>query len=207
MHIMYCIVRCDSVVILLTNTSHLNLYTQIDPQYIEYFYDELIPMKHYIPASLDNITNVTEYAIDERNENEMIRIVASANAWCKSNMNRDALAQDMMQQLHKNRVALDEYSVETYNNSISAIDIESDLDLVECIYEGKDPCPPELTKLGVPSELMNKKVKLEQEIKKRELYLQEENVPSFVVKPMATEIGEMKKDLLDINNQINNAHR
>ena len=87
--------------------------------------------------------------------------------------------------------------------------VVSDKDFFSSVLSGwdKDPCPPELTKLGVPSELMNKKVKLEQEIKKRELYLQEENVPSFVVKPMATEIGEMKKDLLDINNQINNAHR
>ena len=93
-------------------------------------------MKHYIPASLDNITNVTEYVIDERNEDDIMTIIASANAWCEDKMNRHALARDMMQQLQKYRVALDEYSTKTYNVSLSvtmeSIQKDVGLDFVEC---------------------------------------------------------------------------
>ena len=93
-------------------------------------------MKHYIPASLDNITNVTEYVIDERNEDDIMTIIASANAWCEDEMNRHALARDMMQQLQKYRVALDEYSTKTYNVSLSvtmdSIQKDVGLDFVEC---------------------------------------------------------------------------
>jgi hypothetical protein len=93
-------------------------------------------MKHYIPASLDNITNVTEYVIDERNEDDIMTIITSANAWCEDKMNRHALARDMMQQLQKYRVALDEYSTKTYNVSLSvtmdSIQKDVGLDFVEC---------------------------------------------------------------------------
>ena len=93
-------------------------------------------MKHYIPASLDNITNVTEYVIDERNEDNIMTIIATANAWCEDKMNRNALARDMMQQLQKYRVALDEYSTKTYNVSLSvtmdSIQKDVGLDFVEC---------------------------------------------------------------------------
>lgn len=93
-------------------------------------------MKHYIPASLDNITNVTAYVTDARNDDEMMRIVASANAWCENKMNRNALARDMMQQLQKYRISLDEYSTKTYNVSLSvtmdSIQKDADLDFVEC---------------------------------------------------------------------------
>ena len=93
-------------------------------------------MKHYIPASLDNVTNVTAYVTDERNDDEMIRIVTSANAWCEDKMNRHALARDMMQQLQKYRVSLDQYSTKTYNVSLSVTmdSIRKDvcLDFVEC---------------------------------------------------------------------------
>merc|ERR1712238_25791 len=44
---------------------------KVDPDYIEHFYVDLKPMVHYVPASLENITEVTEYVLDRKNRLEM----------------------------------------------------------------------------------------------------------------------------------------
>jgi hypothetical protein len=54
---------------------------QITPDYTEYFYDELRPNVHYIPASLDNITEVARYIVDKANESEMKNVVKAARSW------------------------------------------------------------------------------------------------------------------------------
>ena len=74
---------------------------QIEPDFIEYFYDELTPMTHYVPASLDNLTDVVMHVMDKDNEVEMKRIVLAANSWCRRKMNAKQIALDMMQQLRK----------------------------------------------------------------------------------------------------------
>ena len=40
-------------------------------------------MIHYVPASLENITEVVEYVLNNNNQHEMKEIVRSANVWCK----------------------------------------------------------------------------------------------------------------------------
>ncbi|KAL3793278.1 hypothetical protein ACHAW5_003951 [Stephanodiscus triporus] len=82
---------------------------KIEPDFIEYFYDELTPMKHYVPASLDNLTDVVMHVMDKDNEVEMKRIVLAANSWCRRKMNAKQIALDMIQQLRKYDTALDEY--------------------------------------------------------------------------------------------------
>ena len=59
---------------------------QIEPDYIEYFYHELKPMVHYVPASIENMTYVAAYILDKENEEEMKGIVDSTNSWCKKKM-------------------------------------------------------------------------------------------------------------------------
>jgi hypothetical protein len=66
-------------------------------------------MLHYVPASLDNLTDVVAYVTDKDSEDEMKGIVASANSWCRRKMNNKQIAKDMMQQLWKYDTALDEY--------------------------------------------------------------------------------------------------
>lgn len=86
---------------------------KIDPDFVEHFYDiggTLKPMVHYLPASLDNITNVVKYAMDERNDNEMRRMVQAANIWCKGAMSEEGLAKDSLRRLDKYKQVLDSYN-------------------------------------------------------------------------------------------------
>ncbi len=66
-------------------------------------------MEHYVPASLDNLTDVVAYVMDEDNEDEMKGMVSVANSWCRRKMNKKQIAIDMMQQLRKYDTAVDEY--------------------------------------------------------------------------------------------------
>jgi len=87
--------------------------TQINPEYIEHFYADLEPMIHYVPASLQNITEVAEYVLDNNNQDEMRAIVRSANSWCKGFNTKEQLPKDAISQLMKYESAL----MEAYNES------------------------------------------------------------------------------------------
>jgi hypothetical protein len=79
--------------IALTNVALFHF--QIDPDFIEYFYHELQPMVHYVPASIENLTKVAAYVLDQKNEVEMRDIVDSANSWCRTKMIKERLVKDM----------------------------------------------------------------------------------------------------------------
>jgi hypothetical protein len=86
---------------------------KIDPDFVEYFYDnggEVRPMVHYLPASLDNITTVVKYAMDERNDHEMRMMVQAANIWCKGALSEEGLAKDSLRILDKYRQVLNLYN-------------------------------------------------------------------------------------------------
>jgi uncharacterized protein (DUF2384 family) len=106
---------------------------QITPDYTEYFYDELRPNVHYIPASLDNITEVARYIVDKANESEMKNVVKAARSWCKRKMTKDAIAADVMTRLEMYFKALDAYREQEdwkeWNNFISFYPFRN---LVEC---------------------------------------------------------------------------
>ena len=74
---------------------------KIEPRWVEYFWDELIPMVHYVPASLENLTEVVSYVVDEANDQEMIQIVKNANDWCKKTNTRPHLLTDLILQIKK----------------------------------------------------------------------------------------------------------
>lgn len=67
-------------------------------------------MKHYVPASLNNITKVVEYVMDTANENEMKSIVREANNWCAKKLSAKGLARDSIVQLQTYKKALDTYA-------------------------------------------------------------------------------------------------
>jgi len=72
---------------------------KVEANYVEHFYNELTPMRHYVPASIENITQVVAYVIDGDNEEEMKSIVHSANSWCRRKMTKGELLEDALQQL------------------------------------------------------------------------------------------------------------
>ena len=66
-------------------------------------------MEHYVPASLDNLTEVVSYVLDWDNEDDIIEIIDTANAWCKKRLTEEHMAMDMMQQVQLYKAALTDY--------------------------------------------------------------------------------------------------
>lgn len=105
---------------------------KIEPDFVEYYYDELKPMEHFIPASLDNLTEVLAYVMNDDNEAEMKRISCAAVSWCRRAMNAKQIAMDMMQQLQKYDIALNEYfDRHELNRSLISAAIDDADDLVQ----------------------------------------------------------------------------
>lgn len=73
-------------------------------------------MLDYVPASLQNLTEVIEYVLDKKNEHQMKSIIDSANSWCKRTITKEQLANDAMSQLRKYETAL----FDTYDRSWEA---------------------------------------------------------------------------------------
>lgn len=86
-----------------------SIIIKIAPDFIEEYYKELTPNVHYIPASLDNITRVVEYVLDEANEEQMKRIIKNANDWCIGSSNKKSLVDRAMNILLQYKKALDTY--------------------------------------------------------------------------------------------------
>ena len=88
------------------------LKLKITPDFIEYFYGkegEVKPNMHYVPASLDNITEVVAHVMDENNDDKMKAIVKSANSWCKRSLSEEGLAKESILQLEAYKKSLDSY--------------------------------------------------------------------------------------------------
>ncbi|KAL3803145.1 hypothetical protein HJC23_003420 [Cyclotella cryptica] len=82
---------------------------KIDPDFIEYFYADLRPNVHYIPASLNNITEVVRYVLSKANEKEMINVTLAANLWCRKRLTTNSIINDAMIQLESYFTALNAY--------------------------------------------------------------------------------------------------
>ncbi|KAL3794172.1 hypothetical protein HJC23_012879 [Cyclotella cryptica] len=85
----------------------------IEPDYVDYFYEDLIPNLHYIPASLENITDVARYVVDPNNDEEMRNVVKAANSWCTRTVTEEVLVRDAMFQLEELESALVAYNERT----------------------------------------------------------------------------------------------
>ena len=67
------------------------------------------PNIHYLPASLENITQVVSYAMDTKNDKQMKDMIRSANDWCKYSLSEEGLAHDALLRLDAYANALDSY--------------------------------------------------------------------------------------------------
>ncbi|KAL7526127.1 hypothetical protein ACHAXR_001330 [Thalassiosira sp. AJA248-18] len=106
---------------------------KIIPDFVEQYYHELEPNKHYIPASLDNLTKVVEYVLGEGNDVEMRGIVKNANKWCQRSRSKESLAAKAMLALNQYQYALEGYDgghwVDEWEGRST---LEAINDLVEC---------------------------------------------------------------------------
>jgi Glycosyl transferase family 90 len=67
-----------------------------EPDYEEYFMNDLTPGVHFLSASMDNFTDVALYAVQDSSLSAMKAIVQNANAWCKQKLNLDVLYVDFL---------------------------------------------------------------------------------------------------------------
>jgi lipopolysaccharide biosynthesis glycosyltransferase/LPS sulfotransferase NodH len=71
---------------------------KVEPQYVEYFYNDLEPWTHYIPVK-DDLSDFNEnvaWALDPQNEETVKDIISSANEWCSQRLVPEALAHDLL---------------------------------------------------------------------------------------------------------------
>lgn len=91
-------------------------------------------MVHYIPATLENLTQTVQYATDKENENEMKAIVQNANIWCQKTLVESKFVDDSLRQLEIYQKALDEMDTgwrEQWETVMEKFSSTID-DLVEC---------------------------------------------------------------------------
>jgi hypothetical protein len=71
---------------------------KVEPRFVDSFYKHLLPWVHYIPVR-GNVSDLLEraaYVADPRNRERVRAIAASANAWCRSYMIHDVLADEVL---------------------------------------------------------------------------------------------------------------
>jgi Glycosyl transferase family 90 len=71
---------------------------KVEPGYVDNFFYELLPWKHYIPIKndLSDLLETTAFVLDPANDQVIRDIVATANQWCAERSTKLALMHDMM---------------------------------------------------------------------------------------------------------------
>lgn len=105
---------------------------KIAPDFVESNFEELVPGVHYLPSTLDNITQVSEFVMDEDNDAGMQQIVANANAWCRENMSREKLTGSAVEAIEDYNELLNDYDEHWQKNWHSRKVLKGIDDLVEC---------------------------------------------------------------------------
>jgi hypothetical protein len=88
-------------------------------------------MVHYVPASLENITQVTAYVLNKKKK-EMKHIVNAANLWCRRSMTGDAMVRDLMLQLEEYTTKFTTYMNANNINIASMASLFPSNDFVDC---------------------------------------------------------------------------
>jgi hypothetical protein len=71
---------------------------KVEPSYVDYFFYDLLPWKHYVPVR-DDLSDLQEnvaFVLDPANEDIVREIVAAANQWCGERLVRTELARDLL---------------------------------------------------------------------------------------------------------------
>ncbi len=92
-------------------------------------------MVHYIPATLQNITQAVQYAIDKDNEHQVQSMIQAANSWCQETLIEPSYVEDAMAQLDEYQKALEDMKDETWREEWKSVKkrfTESIDDFVDC---------------------------------------------------------------------------
>ena len=92
-------------------------------------------MEHYVPASLENITRVTEYVLREENEKEIKEIVNAANVWCRGGMTGEGMGRDVMLRLREYATEFDNYMNSNSINISSMASLLPSNDFGKCVIK------------------------------------------------------------------------
>ena len=68
----------------------------VDPDFEEYFMPTLTAGVHYLPASLENFTEVAKWAVQDSSLDEIKRTVKNANDWCRRRIRSRVLNYDFL---------------------------------------------------------------------------------------------------------------
>ena len=109
-----------------------SVVVKVTPDFMESNFQELVPHYHYLPSTLDNITQVIKHVIAEGNDAQIRQIVANANNWCKENMNRKKLAKSAIEAIKSYKKLLNDYDEQWHNDWYSSIVVNKIDDLEEC---------------------------------------------------------------------------
>jgi len=121
----------------------------VEPDHIEYFYEDLKPWIHYIPVhqNLTNLLTIVKYVLDDENEKQMKSIIHEARTWCQKKITRPQILSDMLDNLNKyseslyHKKMIDQNGLKVFNemwnhykgelnNGIVGIDFNSDANSV-----------------------------------------------------------------------------
>jgi Glycosyl transferase family 90 len=71
---------------------------KVEPQYVEYFNQDLRPWVHYIPVKddLSDLERNVDWALDPANDEAVRRIIKTANQWCSKTLIPNELARDLL---------------------------------------------------------------------------------------------------------------
>ena len=109
---------------------------------MENFYDDLKPMVHYVPATLENLSETVAMVMDQNNDKQMKSVVKSANLWCKRSFTESAMAKDAIKQLKAYKTALDAYNSNWQDDWMRVKDrfFRTVDDLVDCHVWSPEDC-------------------------------------------------------------------
>jgi hypothetical protein len=105
---------------------------KISPDFVESTFHELVPGVHYVPASLNNITQVAESVLVENNDKDLQQIISNANSWCAKSMTQDALGRSAMAALEEYHDLLNEFDRNWQEKWLIRGAFEVANDIVEC---------------------------------------------------------------------------
>jgi len=108
---------------------------KIVPDFIEQYYHELEPNVHYIPSSLDNITQVVEYVMNKSHDRAIRDVVKNANKWCHGNSAKESLANNAAKALESYQQSLEQYDDGRLMDEWRRRELlrKDDNDFVECV--------------------------------------------------------------------------
>jgi hypothetical protein len=76
-----------------------SVVVKMRPWFAPYFWDSLTPWVHYLPVTLENLTDTAKFIANDKNQAFLESIVRNANDWCSHSMTKPRLKQQILSTL------------------------------------------------------------------------------------------------------------